>query len=185
MTTARERFVEEYLVDYNGAAAARRAGYSAATAKQEAYRLLKDDEIMAAIQQRLDALSMTAGEATKRLTDWGRGNFEPFVNKDKDFGLVLDLSKQSAKKNIHLIRKIKQTKKVYYNVDGEVSNVDYTTEIELHDAKDAVDKIAKIRGLYIDKTELTGKNGEKLFDPKDFTDEQLLAILARGSSQQG
>jgi hypothetical protein len=33
------------------------------------------------------------------------------------------------------------------------------TEIELHDAKDATIQLARIRGLYVDRHELTGKDG--------------------------
>jgi phage terminase small subunit len=151
MTTLQERFVDEFLKDFNGAAACRRAGYSVPTARQEAYKLMKDSEVKAAIKERLDLLSMSSEEAIKRLTDWGRGSFTPFTVEHEEHGLVLDLKKSSAKKHLHLIRKIKQTKKTFYSLEGDVSSVDFTTEIELHDAKDAVDKIAKIRGLYVDK----------------------------------
>lgn len=43
------RFVAEYLVDLNGAAAARRAGYSDVRPDQQAYELLRKPEIAAAI----------------------------------------------------------------------------------------------------------------------------------------
>jgi phage terminase small subunit len=51
--TARQRkFVAEYVVDHNGAAAARRAGYNASTAKEYAYQLLQRPEILAAVRER-------------------------------------------------------------------------------------------------------------------------------------
>lgn len=55
---ARDRFVEEYLVDLNATQAAIRAGYSKKCAGAQGHRLLKDAEIQAKIT-----------EARKRLSD--------------------------------------------------------------------------------------------------------------------
>lgn len=54
MTPKQARFVQEYLVDLNAAAAADRAGYSRKTAAQMAYRLLQREDIQTAIQQARD-----------------------------------------------------------------------------------------------------------------------------------
>lgn len=48
----RARFVEEYLVDFNGTKAAIRAGYAPSGAGTEAYRLLKNAQIKKAIEKR-------------------------------------------------------------------------------------------------------------------------------------
>ncbi len=42
LSLKKQRFVEEYLVDLNGTAAAIRAGYSVRSAKQIAHVLLED-----------------------------------------------------------------------------------------------------------------------------------------------
>jgi hypothetical protein len=47
-----QRFIDEYLLDHNGADAARRAGYAAAGAKQRAHVLLSRPEVVAAISNR-------------------------------------------------------------------------------------------------------------------------------------
>lgn len=57
MTPRQQRFVEEYLIDNNGAQAAIRAGYSAKAAKEQAARLLTDANVSAAIKSRRAALS--------------------------------------------------------------------------------------------------------------------------------
>lgn len=49
MTEKQERFIEEFLVDLNGAAAARRAGYSEKSAKQTASLLLKQAAVRQAV----------------------------------------------------------------------------------------------------------------------------------------
>jgi phage terminase small subunit len=52
LTPRQTRFIDEILVDGNGAAAAVRAGYAAASAKVRACRLTKDNRIQAALQAR-------------------------------------------------------------------------------------------------------------------------------------
>lgn len=52
LTDKQKRFVDEYLVDLNATAAAKRAGYSEKTAYSMGQRLLKKVEIQAAIQKR-------------------------------------------------------------------------------------------------------------------------------------
>lgn len=139
MTDKQRRFVEEYCVDFNATQAAIRAGYSENTARQMGSENLSKPNIAGAIEDRMERLSMSAGEATKRLTEWGRGTIEPFVSD----GGGIDLSTPKARRNWHLVKKIK----VY----------DDRTELELHDAKDAVIQIAKIHGLYTERVEIGGK----------------------------
>jgi hypothetical protein len=51
MKTLHTRFMQEYLVDRNGAAAAVRAGYSKRTARQIAYELLTRPDVAAAVRK--------------------------------------------------------------------------------------------------------------------------------------
>ncbi len=52
-----QRFVDEYLVDCNGARAAREAGYAEGSAHVEASRLLRNAKVRAAIQQAMNERS--------------------------------------------------------------------------------------------------------------------------------
>ena len=52
LSDKRSRFVAEYCVDQNGTQAAIRAGYAPASAYSAAHRLLKKDEIRAAVAER-------------------------------------------------------------------------------------------------------------------------------------
>ncbi|SLM47399.1 putative Terminase small subunit [Nitrospira japonica] len=52
------RFVEEYVIDFNGAQAAIRAGYSKKTARQIGQRLLTNVDITKAIEQRMRHFTM-------------------------------------------------------------------------------------------------------------------------------
>ena len=71
LTALQARFAEEYLVDLNAAAAARRAGYSVKTAKQKGYDLLQMPEIQKAVTIAKEARSkrteITQDEVVKGL----------------------------------------------------------------------------------------------------------------------
>lgn len=57
MTAKQARFVQEYLVDLNAAAAARRAGYSEKTARAQGQKLLTKADIQTAIHDAMQARS--------------------------------------------------------------------------------------------------------------------------------
>jgi len=55
MTPRRNVFVAEFMIDFNGTAAARRAGYSAHSAARYARQLLGMPEVARAIEERMAA----------------------------------------------------------------------------------------------------------------------------------
>ena len=57
LTTKQLRWIDEYLVDMNGAAAAVRAGYSPKSARSIAYENLTKPDILAVIQARQSAMA--------------------------------------------------------------------------------------------------------------------------------
>lgn len=67
MTPRQQRFVEEYLVDLNASAAARRAGYAVKRADQQALENLRKPEIGAAIAERQKALQQKVGITQERV----------------------------------------------------------------------------------------------------------------------
>lgn len=151
MTVKQARFVEEYTVDFNATQAALRAGYSEKTAHAIGWENLRKPEIAKALKERLDTLSMSADEALKRLTDMGRGTLSPFItafagNEDKDGAVSIDLSTETAQEHFHLLKRVKQTRTRTTGKD-DYEKTEVRTDIEIHDPKDAVKEIAKIRGL--------------------------------------
>ena len=57
LSRKRRRFVEEYVVDWNGTQAAIRAGYSAKTAAAQANRLLRKVEILEELDRRVKRIA--------------------------------------------------------------------------------------------------------------------------------
>ncbi len=148
-TDKQHRFVEEYCVDFNATQAAIRAGYSGNSAAEIGYENLRKPQIRTNIETRLDELTMSSAEAAMRLTRWGRGSIAPFLRITAEGEVVIDLSTVEAQERLDLIKKIKQVVQTIRNRNGD----EYTTvrtEIEPHDAKDAVVQMAKLRGMFKD-----------------------------------
>lgn len=161
LTPKQARFVDEYLVDFNATQAAIRAGYSEKTAYSIGWENLRKPEIKKAISERIAEMTMEADEALLRLTQWGRGTLEPFLNASEDGSFSLTLGSDSAKANLHLLKKVRQTRTVTRGRD-DYEREEVRTEIEIHDAKDAVIQMARIRGQYVERHEHSGPDGEPI-----------------------
>lgn len=147
LTKKQEIFVNEYLQCFNGAEAARRAGYSEKNARDTASDLLANPDISRHIQSRLNEVHMSADEALKLTADIARGDVTEFIT---GFGNIdIDAVRKSGKGR--LIKKIKQktvTKIGKGESDEDVEILE--TEIELYPADAALDKVLKVHKKYSD-----------------------------------
>lgn len=130
MTSKMKRFVQEYCVDFNGAAAARRAGYAEKWADRQAHQLLEDSRVSAAIEARIEELAMEAGEVLLRLSDQGRNLQMRFLQPNGTIDLEALIDAGLA----HLVKGTK------FDKDGRL-------QVEFYDAQRAQIELAKIRGL--------------------------------------
>lgn len=158
LSTKQIRFVEEYCIDFNATAAAKRAGYSLKTAAVIGCENLIKPNIKKAIADKLNSLTMSAEEAMVRMTNFARGSIYPFLHVDDQNFMTIDLTTDEARDNLYMIREVKQTKKVLND-----QLYDITTEIKIHDAKDAVAKFLQMHGKLVNKSEVDlMAGGEKL-----------------------
>lgn len=67
LTQKQKRFIEEYLIDFNGTAAAVRAGYRENTAKTTAHENMTKPYIYAEIQARIEAMTHKADITKERI----------------------------------------------------------------------------------------------------------------------
>lgn len=144
LTVKENRFVDEYCIDCNATQAAIRAGYSKRTARQIGYENLTKPYILDAILQKMDANGMKSQEALKRLTDYGRATFAYFLSFSEGGSLEINLTSEEAQKHLHLIKKIKQTKRSITTKGHLVETITY--EVELHDSKDAIKTLLEVMG---------------------------------------
>lgn len=86
LTPKQARFVEEYLVDLNATQAAIRAGYSARTAGQTSFELLKKPEIQILISEaqkkRSKRTEITQDRVLQELAKLGFGDIRDIFSDD-------------------------------------------------------------------------------------------------------
>lgn len=135
LTKKRRVFIEEYLRCWNGAEAARRAGYK--FPRNQAAYLLTIPTISDEIERRISELTMQADEVLVRLAEQARGLDSGFFT----LGGELDALAIARADKTHLIKKTKQTK--------------YGLEVELYDAQTALEKIGRALGIFKDRLDVT------------------------------
>ena len=179
----RKAFAVEYLKDFNATQAAIRAGYSANGAEATGYQLLRNPQIAAVIDDLCHAAEAATLITKERiLREYARlaffdpsqlyddgGNLKPINALDKDTAAALtgmDIETLARGDEIIRIRK--------YRFDSK---------------KGALDSLAKISAMLIERKELTGKNGAPIDvrhaldgisddQAKRIAEEFLLAIRA-------
>jgi hypothetical protein len=142
LSTKHQVFVNEYLISWNSADAARRAGYNGKS-NVVGPRLLADVSIQAEIAQRLKEKQLTADAVLSRLSEMAFSNMSDFV----DIQTKADLA--DARERGYLIKKFKR--KITHTESGEMYE---DIELELYDSQSALINIGKQHGLFSDKVEL-------------------------------
>src|SRR5579883_2741480 len=151
LTARQRRFVEEYLVSLNATQAAVRAGYSEKSAAQIGWQILQKNSVLEAIAQCFGA---TAGE--RKVTGLrtikeaeNRVFLDPGDIFDQD-GRLLPLGEmpRHARRCIESV----EVKRVRGGRGQEPHEI---VKIKLWPKGDAVDKLAKLLGLYRDAVQQT------------------------------
>lgn len=132
LSKKQQAFINEYLKSWNATGAAIAAGYSSKTAYSIGSENLKKPEIKAAIEARVQVMTMSANEALVRLSDQARGDMSDFVTV-KDGAPNIDLDKAARNGKLHLLKSFNRT--------------DKGIRIELYDAQAAQVHILKEQHL--------------------------------------
>jgi hypothetical protein len=142
LTDQQKSFVEEYLACWNAAEAARRAGYSAKTARHQASRLLTIANIRAVIDKRLTEKAMSADEVLARLTEIARADLRDILRVDATGNPTgFDLSPD---KPLYLVKKVRIAE----------TELGRTVSIELHDVQSALVKMGEYYKLFVQRHEV-------------------------------
>jgi len=139
LTAKQQRFINSYLICWNGRRAAAEAGYQGneGVLKQVGSENLTKPYIKAAIQERLTENAMSANEVLWRLGKIARGDLG-------DFPDVLSVSDLKDHPNSGIVKKV-STRTV-----GDSA----TISLELYSAHDALRDIGKHHQLFIDKIQV-------------------------------
>ena len=146
LTDKQRVFIEEYLRCWNATEAARRAGYSAKTARQIGEENLSKPDIADAIKQRIAEKAMSADEVLLRLAMQARGEQDAFAESDGRGGIFINLQKLYDAGLGHLVKSITR--------DGKTNRI---TKVEFYDAQAALLHLGKHHKLFTEKVEMAGK----------------------------
>ncbi len=132
LTKNQRLFVHYYLGKANGNAteAARMAGY--AWPDKSGPRLVGTRRISAEISKGVADAAMSAEEVLARLSEIAQGDLRPFLEQNEKGEWRFNLAK--AKRKSSIIKKVRLSRG--------------STEIEIHNPLDALDKLAKYHKLY-------------------------------------
>lgn len=154
MTDKRENFCQEYLIDLNATQAAIRAGYSEATARQKAYGLLQEKDVSDRIAELMeDRAKRTRVSQDEVINAYRRLAFYDPRGFYDEGGKLIPIHKLPD----DLAFAIQAIDVNDLKVDG--AEYSETKKIKTADKQRALDSIAKHLGMFIDRTELTGKDG--------------------------
>lgn len=140
-------FCEEYIIDINGARAARDAGYPAKTANVRAAQLITEPEVQLYLNKLITARSeRTQISADRVLQELARVGFvDPrnIMNMDENGNVSFKSTEEMSTDDAACIKEISQT----------VTDAGGSTSIKLYDKLSALEKIGKHLKLFTDVTE--------------------------------
>lgn len=161
LSLQKKKFVLEYLKDFNATEAAKRAKYSRKTAYSQGGRLLKNVEVRRALSEVSgELLQGDVADIQELIQFWTaikRGNIKDVCSWTKDGFVFTASSDEMERATSQLIKKVKVTEKT--SAKGDWSET--KTEVELHDALEASEKLGKYWGIFKKKVDLGGTSFER------------------------
>jgi phage terminase small subunit len=160
LTHKQKTFVDEYLVDLNATQAAIRAGYKENRAYAMGHENLKKPEIAEAIQEAMSARSerteITSDLVLKELAKIGFANMADYMKCTTDGDPYLDFSKLTRDQAAALVE---VTVEDFVDGRGEDARSIRRVKFKLADKRAALVDIGKHLNMFIERKEITGKDG--------------------------
>ena len=157
LTPKQERFCEEYLVDLNAAAAARRAGYSKQTAGviglENLAKTMIAERIAAMRAERSERVQVDADRVLRELCLLGFSNMADFLIPHDDGTASFDFSALTRDKAASIQEFVVDE---YMDGRGEDARDVKRTRFKLADKKAALESIGRHLGMFTDKIKVGG-----------------------------
>lgn len=149
------RFVEEYLVDLNATAAAKRAGYTDSGAFQQGYRLLKNVEVAEAIAKAQERLAkkfeVKAERIIEELAKIGFANMQDYMIVGANGDPVLNWAALTRDQAAALVEVTVDT---YTEGKGDDAERVKRVKFKLADKRAALVDLGKHLGLFEEKSRI-------------------------------
>lgn len=184
MTAKEAAFVREYPVDNNGAQAAIRAGYSEATARQAATRLLSKVYIQTAIEAERTKIAEKVGLTKERVLEEFRriALFDPRKAMDWKSNILAEVKDPDTGEaaGVHLASvTLKDSNEISDEAASAIASIKQTAkgdlEVRFHDKVAALNSAARHLGMFIDRSEVSGKDGAPIETAVSEVDREKLA----------
>ena len=176
LTPKQSRFVEEYVIDFNGTRAAIEAGYSQKTARQQALENLTKPDIQAAIEKQAKKLTaaahMSALDVVTGLVRIASQNAMDFFDLSVAGQPRIDLSKLT-REQAYPIQSIKTKSYRMEHDDSDDAEIVTETELKFEPKIQALTTLAKYHGLLLGKRGGAGDDLEDV-DLMEVDEEELL-----------
>ena len=159
LTAKQIRFVDEYLVDFNGTQAAIRAGYSEKTAAATATRLLRNVNIQNEISRRQKDLQrrteVTQDRVVKELARVAFANATDYARAE-----LRTHTKEDGTEVTYQTVEIKQTVELTDDQRAAIAGIKQGAngiEVKLYDKLKALELLGRYIGMFNDKLTLAGQ----------------------------
>lgn len=174
LTPKQRAFVREYLIDLNATQAAIRAGYSEKTARSVAAENLTKPDIAAAIEAamklRAERTDITADRVLKELAKIGFADIRKAVKwqsamtteEDNPEGGDIAVIKTVVTNTVQMVASDDLDDETAAAIAEVSQNATGGVKIKLHDKRAALVDIGRHLGMFKDRMELTGKDGEAI-----------------------
>lgn len=158
LTDKERRFCEEYVIDWNGARAARAAGYSEKTSNVKASQLLTKVNIQAYIEEvQKDLSKLTGVTAARNILELKKIAYTNISDLKRDW-LTLEEFDNLTEEQKAAIAEISTTETTF-GEDGKKTSIKF----KLHDKQKAIEMLNKMLGFNApEKQERTIVGGEKV-----------------------
>lgn len=163
-----EQFCQEYIIDFNGTRAATDAGFSKRTARSQAQRLLTNVDIQARIAEllkdRAERTQVTQDMVIRELALIAFSDLRNYITIDELTGAIQAKGfKAMPEGQSRVLRSIKEDRVIKEDADGKKTTVYDKVKFELWDKPRALELLGKHLAMFLEKFELTGKDGVPLF----------------------
>ena len=193
------RFVEEYLIDLNATQAATRAGYSPATANEQGARLLAHASVKEAIRRgqaaRSERTQITQDMVLRELAKIGFSDIRRAVKwrsslvteEDQPDGGDVLVVKTIVSNTVELIASEDLDDDTAAAISEISQNATGGVKMKMYDKKGALVDIGRHLGMFVERHELSGKDGGAMkveMDAERFT-SAIASLIAREGEAEG
>ena len=191
LTAKQERFVEEYLIDLNATQAAIRAGYSPKGATVRGAELLANRKVAVAVQEAKDKRSERTEVTQDMVIDELRKIGFSDIREVASWGERPNLDEVEEDEDLRIYPvELTASENISDDTAAAVSEVSLTAQgvkVKMHDKLAALEKIGKHLGMFVNRVDLSNKDGTLTPKAQDEADAfaRRMAGLSASDVEEG